>query len=168
MKDRTEKSMINAFGKIQEQLTNAGIYPNIHILDNEASKKFKATLVKENNAKVQLVTPHIHRRNGAERAIRTFKDDFVAGLSSADPQFPLTLWDRLLPQAIQTLNMMRSSRMNKQMSAYEQIKETYDYNSTPMVPPGSKGIVHLKPSQRYVGATRAQRILHWARNAALS
>ena len=117
-------------------------------MDNEVSKNFKATLVKENDTKLQLVKPHVYRCTSAERAIRTFKDHFVSDLSSADLQLPLTLWDRLLPQAIQTLNMMRSSRINKQMSAYEQIKETYDYNSTPMVPPGSKGIVHLKPSQR--------------------
>jgi hypothetical protein len=46
-----------------------------------------------------LVPPHCHRRNAAERAIRTFKEHFVAGLSSVDPSFPMHLWDRLLTKA---------------------------------------------------------------------
>jgi hypothetical protein len=32
------------------------------------------------------------------RDIRTFKEQFVSGLSSVDPTFTLHLWDRLLPQ----------------------------------------------------------------------
>jgi hypothetical protein len=38
-----------------------------------------------------LVPPHCHRRNAAERAIRTFKKHFVARLSSVDPSFPMHL-----------------------------------------------------------------------------
>jgi hypothetical protein len=60
----------------------------------------------------QLVPPHFHRRNAAERAICTFKEHFVAGLASVDPDFPLHLWDRLLPQAEMTLNLLQSSRQN--------------------------------------------------------
>jgi hypothetical protein len=41
----------------------------------------------------QLAPPHIHRRNNAERAIQTFKNHFIAGLFSVDPNFPLKLWD---------------------------------------------------------------------------
>jgi hypothetical protein len=50
-----------------------------------------------NDVAYQLVPPHCHRRNAAERAIRTFKEHFVAGLSSVYPTFPLHLWERLLP-----------------------------------------------------------------------
>jgi hypothetical protein len=59
-----------------------------------------------NDVGYQLVLPNYHRRNAAERAIRTFKEHFVAGLSSVDPTFPLHLWDRLLPQAEITLNLL--------------------------------------------------------------
>jgi hypothetical protein len=45
------------------------------------------------------VPPHCHRRNAAERDIYTFKEHFVSGLASVEPDFPLKLWDRLLPQA---------------------------------------------------------------------
>jgi hypothetical protein len=53
----------------------------------------------ENDMTYQLVPPHCHRRNAAERTIGTFKEHFVAGLSSVDLNFPMHLWDRLLPQA---------------------------------------------------------------------
>jgi hypothetical protein len=65
----------------------------------------------------QLVPPHCHRRNAAELAIMTFKEHFVAGLSSVDPSFPMNLWDRLLPQAEITLNLLRTSRLHPQLSA---------------------------------------------------
>ena len=36
----------------------------------------------------QLVPPHLHRTNAAERAINTYKDDLISGLSSCNPSFP--------------------------------------------------------------------------------
>ena len=65
--------------------------------------------------------PHIHRRNSAERAIQTFKNHFIAGLASIDPNFPLSNWCRLLPQAELTLNLLRPSRLNPKLSAYAQL-----------------------------------------------
>ena len=111
------------------------------------AKKFKEVLLKNTDA-VQLVPSHIHRRNAAERTIRTFKDHFIAVLASADPQFPLTLWDRIVPQAEQNLNMIRMSAINNKKSAYEQIHGAFDFNATPLAPPGTRSLVHLKPNQR--------------------
>ena len=98
----------------------------------------------------QLVPPHVHRRNAAERAstIRTFKNHFVATLCSTDPAFPLFLWDRLLPQAMLTLNLLRGSRMNPKLSAHAQLFGPFDYNRTPLAPPGTRVIIHDKPSNR--------------------
>ena len=47
--------------------------------------------------KYQLVPAHIHRRNAAERAIRTFKAHFLAILAGVVEDFPKYLWDLLLP-----------------------------------------------------------------------
>jgi hypothetical protein len=55
----------------------------------------------------QLVPPHNHQRNAAEKAIGTWKDHFIAGLSSLDPNFLMHLWCRLVPQATTTLNLLR-------------------------------------------------------------
>ena len=96
----------------------------------------------------QLVPPTCHPRNAAERAIRTFQNHFIAGLCSTDPNFPMHLWDRLLPQALLTLNLMRGSRLNPKLSAYAQLHGPYDSNRTPIAPPGTKVIVHVKPDDR--------------------
>jgi hypothetical protein len=45
------------------------------------------------------IPPHYHMRNAAERATMTFKENFVAELSSVDPDSPMHLWYLLLPQA---------------------------------------------------------------------
>jgi hypothetical protein len=65
----------------------------------------------------QLVPPHYHRRNAAERAIRTFKEHFGAGLASMDPDIPMHMWDRMLPHAEMSLNLLRTSRLHPQLSA---------------------------------------------------
>ena len=96
----------------------------------------------------QLTPPGIHRRNAAERAIRTFKNHLIAGLCSTDPKFPLYLWDKLLPQAMITLNLLRGSRLNPKLSAYAQVHGPFDFNRTPLGPPGTKVLVHEKPSSR--------------------
>jgi hypothetical protein len=102
----------------------------------------------ENDMTYQLVPPHRHRRSAAERVIRTFKEHFVAGLSSVDPDFLMQLWDRLLPQAEITLNLMRTSRLHPQLSATARFHGLIDYNKTAFAPPGCKIIEHEKPSQR--------------------
>ena len=105
----------------------------------------------------QLAPPHTHRRNAAERAIRTFKNHLIAGLCSLDPDCPLGLWDRFLPQAELTLNMLRGSRINPKLSAYEAIYGGYDFNRTPIAPPGTRVLVHDKPSMRESWAPHASR-----------
>jgi len=96
----------------------------------------------------QLTPPDVHRRNAAERAIRTFKNHFVAGLCSLDPNFPLHLWDRLLPQALLTLNLLRPSHINPSLSAHAQLFGAYDFSKHPIGPPGSRVIIHTKPKNR--------------------
>jgi hypothetical protein len=49
----------------------------MHILDNECSAEFKEQ-IKLNNMKYQLVPPHNHRQNIAEKAIQVFKAHFIS------------------------------------------------------------------------------------------
>jgi len=69
----------------------------------------------------QLVPPHDHRRNAAEQAIRTGKNHIIAGWCAADDDFPLHLWDRTIPTAELTLNLLRGSRINPKLLGWEQI-----------------------------------------------
>jgi hypothetical protein len=109
-----------------------------------------------NNVDYQLVPPHCHRCNVAKRVIRTFKEHIVAGLSSVDPSFPLHLWDRLLPQAEITLNLLRTSRLHPQLSAAAYFHSLVDYNKTAFAPPGCKIIAHDKPGKRHTWAPHGQ------------
>ncbi len=147
MKNRTSGEMIRVYQKLISRLRTAGIAPKLHILDNECSNNFKET-IKTNNMTYQLVPPHDHRRNKAEKAIQTFKDHFVAILCGADTSFPLNLWDLLLRQAEHTLNMLRPSRMTPTVSAYTYLWGQRDYNANPFAPLGCKVELHLVPSIR--------------------
>ena len=70
----------------------------------------------------------MYRRNAAERAIRTFKSHFLAGLATYNPNFPTTKWDRLLHQSELTLNLLRTSRVNPKLSAYDYLVVNFDFN----------------------------------------
>ena len=56
--------------------------------------------------------------NVAERAIQTFKNHFISGVYSTDTDWPIQLWDQLTTQAVITLNMLRTSRIDPTKSAY--------------------------------------------------
>ena len=144
---RSAHEIQRVFTSVHAYLVTRGLRPRLHTLDNEASTILKEFLTAE-NVEYQLVPPHIHRRNSAEHAIQTFKNHFIAGLASTDPNFPLSNWCRLLPQAELTLNLLRPSRLNPKLSAYAQLEGTFDFNRTPLAPPGTRVIVHEKPSQR--------------------
>jgi hypothetical protein len=92
--------------------------------------------------------PHDHRTNAAERAICTAKSHLKAGWWSMDDSFPMRLWDKTIPQAELTLNLLRGSRINPKLSAWEQLHGRYDFNRTPIAPPGIKVLAHEKASNR--------------------
>jgi hypothetical protein len=58
------------------------------------------------------------------------------------------LWGRLLPQAVITLNMLRTSRINPKLLAATHIFGQYDFNRAPMAPPGARIIAHETPNRR--------------------
>ena len=134
---------IPAYNKVYERLATAGCAPTMHILDNEASAAFQRAIT-SNNCKYQLVPPHVHRRNAAERAIRTFKDHFLAILAGVAPTFPRDRWDLLLPQAELTLNLLCPSATSTSASAWDSLFGTYNFDATPMGPAGSRVIIHSK------------------------
>jgi hypothetical protein len=124
-----------------------GLKPSLQRLYNEASLSLRNYPTKQ-GIDYQLAPPHIHRRNNDERAIQTFKNPFIAGICSVDPHLTLNLWDKLLPQATITLNLLRKSRINPRMSAHAQLNENFDLNRTPMAPPDTRVVAHEKPYQR--------------------
>ena len=90
-------------------------------LDNEISIDL-ITAIKEQDLKYELVSPGDHRQNLAERAIQTWKTHFISIRNGIDPSFPQNCWDLLLPLSVFTFNLLRGSRINLRISAYNQVK----------------------------------------------
>jgi hypothetical protein len=147
IKNRTEGELLRAYSRMHQYLTDRGLKPQLQKLDNECSSALK-TFMRNADVTFQLVPPYDHRQNAAERAIGIWKDHFVAGLTSLDPTFPIHLWCRLIDQCTQTLNLMRASRINPRLSAEAQLNGAFDYNKTPLAPPGTKVLIHETPNRR--------------------
>jgi hypothetical protein len=89
MKSRGDQEMVRAYNKLIQELVDHGFKPRLQRLDNECSSALRS-LLNQHNIQFQLAPPHMHRRNAAERAIQTFKNHFIAGLCSVDPNSPLS------------------------------------------------------------------------------
>ena len=155
IKTRQSKEILNAFRKCEQKIANNGIIPKMYILNNEASGELKNSLLK-NKQQYELVPSNIHRCNAAEKAIRTFKNHLLSGLASCDKKFPIQEWDRLLNQCEITLNLFRNSRINPKLSAWAAIQEVFDFNKSPMAPPGTQILIHSKPDKRSSWAYHGQ------------
>ena len=147
LKNRQSAEIKRGWQVLYDKLARRGNAPSIYIMDNEASAELKKACDKYDLA-YQLVPPHIHRRNAAERAIQCFKNHFLAILAAADPNFPIGEWDRLIDQAVLTLNLLRNSRVNTKLSAHAYLFGNFDFNATPLAPPGTRIVLHLKPDNR--------------------
>lgn len=152
--NRKATSILDATKKLHNILRSKGHGPQTHILDNECSDIMKQYF-RQSDITYQLAAPGQHRTNAAERAIRTFKNHFIAGLCSLDENFPIHLWDRLVPQALITINLMRGSRINPKHSAWSQLFGPYNFNKEPIAPPGIRVLVHVKPDNRATWAPHA-------------
>jgi hypothetical protein len=154
VKDHTSASYIAAYNRGLEEMAKDGIYPTHEVMDNVLSKEIADNLATR-HIKVHLVPVDDHRTNKAERAIRTFKDHWIANLASVSKSFPLSGIRHLLPQALISLNLLRQSRINPRISAWEQVHGPYDFNAHPMHPPGTRCVVLDDPSKRQSFASQS-------------
>ena len=77
MPNHTNASVIAAFTEVFHILQAQQYLPVLNVMDHECSKAVEKH-IKKNKMKIQLVPPHNHCVNAAERAIGTFKEHFVA------------------------------------------------------------------------------------------
>ena len=74
-----------------------------------------------------------------------------------DHDFPLYLWDKLLPQAELTINLLRQSNANPKISAHAHLFGPFDFNRFPLAPLGCAVQVHVPPERRLSWGERAQK-----------
>ena len=98
MKNRSESQMMACYQQIVSRMKKAELTLKEHIFNNEASAAYTA-LIEGNGMVWEFVSPGHHRRNIAERSIKTTKYHFVAILVEVSTTFPMHLWCRLIPQA---------------------------------------------------------------------
>ena len=153
MKNRSGQELLKSYMTIHNLLYERRLAPKMHNLDSNCPTVFQK-LMTAKDERFQLVPPHLHRRNSVERSIQTFKNHFIAGLASVSKKSPVHLWCRLLPHCLLTLNLLRPSRINTKLSAYTQLQGAFNFNPTPLAPPGTKTIIHDKPAIRGSWATR--------------
>ena len=147
LKDKNAATMTTAWDCIYQRLTKNGHKTNLWLLDNEISAEFVGAL-ENKNLTYQRCTPGMHRTNAAERGIQSFKDHFLSGLAGCHPNFPIREWDRLIPQTELTLNLLRNSRVNPSLSAWTYLFGNHDFNRVPLLPLGTKVVIHSKPDNR--------------------
>jgi len=146
IKERTKGSILKGYRSLHSTLLQNGSKPQLQVLDNEVSH-ILLDYMKSEKIDIQLAPPHMHRTNLAERAIRTYKEHFVALRALCHKDFPHHLWCRLIQQAVITLNLLRPLRLHPLLSAHSVLYGVFDYNKTPLAPPGTKVLVHEKPKQ---------------------
>ena len=137
-------------------LKERGQNVDLQILDNEASAEYKTLMTETWKVDYQLVPPDNHRHNAAEREIRTFKAYFLSILAGIAYDFPRNLWDILLPQTEMTLNLLRQSKTNPDISAWEAFNGVFSYNHTPLGPLGCRVIIHKNTGNRLSWDYRGQ------------
>jgi hypothetical protein len=137
----TNAFMVHVFTKVITILKSRGYLPSLSVMGT----KCFTTVKKHTRSKkidIQLIPPHNHCVNTAEQAISTFKEYFIAALVSVDILCPLQLWDGFLPQFKLTLNMLRFSQWNPNQSANQEMYSSFNFNTTPLVPLGTKALVY--------------------------
>ena len=128
--------------------------PLLNVTDNQVAQSLKAFL-KTKECKWQLVEPHNHWVNAAERSIQTFKNHLISGFCCTDSEWSLHLWNNLTKQALITFNLCRTSRKYPDKSAYHSFYwQRYDWNKHLMSPPGTRAVVYEAPAGRTAWGTR--------------
>eukprot|EP00804_Cyclotella_cryptica_P000999 CCRYP_012348-RA/>CCRYP_012348-RA protein AED:0.11 eAED:0.11 QI:0/0/0/1/1/1/3/0/1327 len=134
IKNRTDLELTRAYSTLITRLHRAGVVPRKHVLDNKISTAMKTLITDTYKMTYELVPPGCHRRNAAEVAIRNFKSHFLSILAGVADDFPMKLWDKLLPQAEITINLLRQSNATPTVSAYAHLNGPFNYNKMPLHP----------------------------------
>ena len=85
---KTKLQLITAYKFLCLFIQWQGIHPQLQHLYNEFSNFFKQ-LINSNNVEYQLTPKVKHSFNSSKKAIQTWKDHFLSGMASYNPDFPL-------------------------------------------------------------------------------
>ena len=95
-----------------------------------------------------IVPPDNHRRNLADKAIKTWKDHFIGVMSGTAAAFPAHIWCQEIPQAESQLLLLRHSNVKSMISAYAHVYGPHNCNGAPFLPIGMETIMQDNPKRR--------------------
>ena len=131
--------------------------PHFELLDNAADTLTRDMLVKR-KISYQLVPANNHRRNPTERAMRTGENHLTCTFQGADKDFPDGQEHLLIPQAEDTLNLLRECTILPGKSAWYGLHQRdYNWDAAPMAPGGCPVIVFEGPDQRRLMTPHGQK-----------
>ena len=125
--------MIRVDNILIEWLKAQGFHPNNQILENQISKAYEKSIEKH-GMNMERVLKEAHWCNSAKKAIQTTQNHLKAILAGCDNSFLMHVWDRLLPQAELTCNLLHPVNINQSVSAYQYVYGNHDYNNHPHHP----------------------------------
>ena len=120
IRSQKKEYLLQGFKVMHYTLKKAGITPVLHRIDNEFSRELIEE-IETQGLKYPIAPAGNHQTVAAERGIQTLKNHFTSVLYGCNPTFPKNQWDRVLPVAVLTLNMLRPSRINPAKSAYNKL-----------------------------------------------
>jgi hypothetical protein len=139
-----ERAAMWSFKLVIKYFTALGRKPFYQRLDNETLATLENYL-KAEHIRLQFCPPGQDWSNIAERSIQIFKNHAIATLATADPLFPLVLWDRLLPQMELCLCHIMFYKLNPAISAYAGPHGgSHNFRSHSIASAGIKVIIHDK------------------------
>ena len=83
-----------------------------------------------------------------QKKTQTFKGNFKSSLCGVAEDFPMNLWDCLIPQEELTCNLLHQSNVDPKVSAQAYAFGPHDFNRMPLAPMGCAVKIHKKPSKR--------------------
>ena len=96
MKNWPEGKIVLARDRALTRMKATGLTAVYKVVDNEASALYKKA-IKDSGMTYERVSPDNHWRNLAERAFQNWKAHFIAILSGTAKEFPMHIWDLVLP-----------------------------------------------------------------------
>jgi hypothetical protein len=113
IKNLDNHSIFEAYKELFKNLEAKGYKPKMNIMDNQAMKYIKKILTTKDCA-LQVVEPHNHWVNAAERTIQTFKDTFIAALAMIDSEFPFATMGQIGPTGTKHIELTAKSENQSQ------------------------------------------------------
>jgi len=80
--------MVTTFKDVYKTLEAHGLYPKLHVLDNECSK-VEQEYARSENTDIESVEPYNHHANASEPAVKSVKYHVCVGLATVHPDCPL-------------------------------------------------------------------------------